>query len=98
MEISAIALQGLSVAQAQLEQAAGRFQTTTTSHRPIFSSITAAGTASIQDNSGDATPVDTADLSEAAVSLLSAKNAFATNIKLLKVADEMQRQAIDLIT
>jgi flagellar basal body rod protein FlgG len=98
MEISAIALRGLNEAQAQLEQAGGRFQTTTTSSRPIFSSITAAGTTSIKDNSGDGMPVDTANLSDAAVSLLSAKNAFATNIKLLKVADEMQRQAIDLVT
>jgi hypothetical protein len=53
--------------------------------------------ASVGSNTGDAPPVDTATLSEAAVSLLSAKNAFATDIKVLKVANEMQSQAIDLI-
>lgn len=78
MEISAIALQGLNQAQAQVEQAGGRL-------------------ASIGANSGDGTPVDTANLSEAAVSLLTGKNAFAANIQLLKVADEMQSQAISLL-
>lgn len=78
MEISAIALQGLNQAQAQVEQAGGRL-------------------ASIGASSGEGSPVDTADLSEAAVSLLSAKNAFATNIKLLKVANEMESQAISLL-
>jgi flagellar basal body rod protein FlgG len=97
MDISAIALQGLNQAQAQLEQAGGRFQTTCTCSRPVFSSITAAGVASIEANSGDGTPVDTANLSDAAVSVLAAKSAFAANIKLLKVADEMQSQAINLL-
>jgi hypothetical protein len=78
MQISAIALQGLNQAQAQVEQAGGRL-------------------ASIGANTVDGTPVDTADLSTAAVSLLSAKDSFATNIKLLKVADEMQGQAINLL-
>jgi hypothetical protein len=76
MEISAIALQGLNQAQAQVEQAGGRL-------------------ASIGANSGDGMPVDSVDLSDAAVSLLSGKNAFATDIKLLKVADEIQGQAVN---
>ena len=78
MDISAIALQGLNQAQAQLEQTGGRL-------------------ASIGDNTPDGTSVDTANLSDAAVSLLSAKNAFSTGIQLLKVADEMQSQAINLL-
>jgi hypothetical protein len=41
--------------------------------------------------------VDTAGLSDAAVALLAWKNAYAGDIQLLKVADKMQRQAIDLL-
>jgi hypothetical protein len=48
-------------------------------------------------NSGASTPVDTADLSDAAVSLLSGKDAFATDIKLLKVADDMKGQTLNLL-
>jgi hypothetical protein len=78
MEISAVALQGLNQAQAQVEQAG-------------------VWLASMAANTGEGPPVDTADLSEAARSLLSAKNAFAVNIKLLKVADEMQSQVLNLL-
>jgi hypothetical protein len=78
MEISAIALQGLNQAQAQVEHAGGRL-------------------ASIGANSGDGTLVDTADLTDATVSLLAGKNAFAANIQLLKVADQMQSKAINLL-
>ncbi len=53
--------------------------------------------ASIGTNSSQGTPVDTADLSDAAVSLLSGKNEFATNIQMLKVADEMQGQTLNLL-
>jgi hypothetical protein len=78
MQISAIALQGLNQAQAQVEHAGRQL-------------------ASIGSNTGDGADVDTADLSTAAVSLLSGKDAFATNIQLLKVADKMQGQAINLL-
>jgi hypothetical protein len=68
-----------------LDQAQGRFDQ-------------AAGQiASIGASSDDGTDVDTVDLSQAAVSLLSAKNDFATSLKLLKIADEMQGQAIDIL-
>jgi len=40
---------------------------------------------------------DTVDLSAEVVALLSAKNAFAAGIKVLRTADEMQRQTIDLL-
>lgn len=53
--------------------------------------------ASIGATSVNGAPADTADLSDAAVSLLSAKNGFATNIQLLEVADKMQGQAIHLL-
>jgi hypothetical protein len=78
MDISAIALQGLSQSEGQVARAGGKL-------------------ASIGINSGDNAPVDTADLSDAAVSLLSGKDAFATNIKLLKVADEMKGAALNLL-
>lgn len=78
MEISAIALQGLNQAQAQVEQAGGRL-------------------ASVGANFGDGTPVDSADLTDATVALLAGKNAFAADIQLLKVADQMQSQAINLL-
>jgi hypothetical protein len=77
MQISAIALQGLNQAQAQVDQAAGRL-------------------ASIGADTSQA-DVDTAGLSDAAVALLAWKNAYAGDIQLLKVADKMQRQAIDLL-
>jgi hypothetical protein len=53
--------------------------------------------ASIGSNTSQGTPVDTASLSDAAVSLLSGKNEFAANIQLLKVADEMQAQTVNLL-
>jgi hypothetical protein len=53
--------------------------------------------ASIGANSSDGIPADTVDLSQAAVSLLSAKNEFAANLKVLKIADELQRQTLDLL-
>lgn len=73
------------IALQSLNQAQGRFEQ-------------AAGqVASIGGNSSDGNPADSVDLSQAAVSLLSAKNDFATSLKLLKVADEMQGQVIDLL-
>ena len=40
---------------------------------------------------------DTADLSQAAVALLSAKDEFAANLKVVEAADKMQRATIDLL-
>jgi flagellar basal body rod protein FlgG len=45
----------------------------------------------------DGTPVDTVDLSQAMVLLLSARNQFEANIAVLKTADEMQRQVFDVL-
>jgi flagellar basal body rod protein FlgC len=45
----------------------------------------------------DGTPVDTIDLSQAIVSLLSARNQFEANIAVLKTADEMQRHVVDVL-
>lgn len=41
--------------------------------------------------------VDTANLSQAATALLSAKGDFESNLELMKTADEMQQTAIDLL-
>ncbi len=40
---------------------------------------------------------DAVDLSQAAVSLLTAKNQFALNINLLEVAENMQKTTIDIL-
>lgn len=40
---------------------------------------------------------DTVDLSSAAVDLLSAKNEFQLNIKMLKAADDMLKQTLDIL-
>jgi flagellar hook protein FlgE len=40
---------------------------------------------------------DTVDLSAAAVSMLTARNDFAANLNVLKIADKMQRSAIDML-
>lgn len=52
---------------------------------------------SIGSNPSQNTPVDTASLSEAAVSLIAGKDAYATGIKVLETANVMERQAIDLL-
>lgn len=46
--------------------------------------------------SPDGAPVDPVDLSGEAVALLSARNNFETNARVLETADEMQRQVLDL--
>jgi flagellar hook protein FlgE len=43
------------------------------------------------------TTADETDLSQAAVGLLTAKNDFEGNLKILKVADQMERSTIDLL-
>ena len=40
--------------------------------------------------------LDTVDLSQEAVGLVTAKNQFSANIHVLKVADDMQQRAINL--
>jgi hypothetical protein len=55
------------------------------------SQIAAAGLPPV-DSTGD-----TVNLSQAAVALLSAKDDFAANLKVMKTADEMQRVAINLL-
>lgn len=47
--------------------------------------------------SSTGTPFDSVDLSQEAVALLSARNEFATNIKLLHTADDLAQWAIDLL-
>lgn len=47
-------------------------------------------------SSPEGTPFDTVDLSAAAVALLSSRNEFVTNIKVLHTADEIERQAINV--
>ena len=77
MDISAIALQGLNQADAQLQQAASAIATAAT------------------DSSGGGN-VDTVDIASEIVALSAAKNLFATNLGVLKVADEIQKNTIDI--
>ena len=78
MDLSAIALQGLGQAEAQLETAAAR--------------IASAGALS-----PDGANADTVDISTEIVALLSAKNQFSLNLTTLKLADEVQKNTIDLL-
>jgi hypothetical protein len=48
-------------------------------------------------DSPDGAPADTVDLSAATVGLLAARAEFAAQIQLLKVADEMERRAFDVL-
>jgi hypothetical protein len=43
------------------------------------------------------TTADETDLSQAAVGLLAAKDDFEGNLKVLKVADQMERSTIDML-
>ena len=47
--------------------------------------------------SPDGSGVDSVSLSEQTVSLLSAKNAFEMNVSVMKIANEMEGRAIDLL-
>ena len=53
-----------------------------------------ASAAQLSSGSG---PVDVADLSETAVSLLATKNDFTANVQVLKTADDIQRETINLL-
>jgi len=57
----------------------------------------AASIASAASLSPDTAPADAVDLSAEMIALLAAKNAFAANLATLKVADDVQKSAIDLI-
>jgi hypothetical protein len=57
----------------------------------------AAGVADDTRASPDGAAIDTVDLSTAMVGLLSARNGVEANVKLLKIANDMQRQIIDLL-
>lgn len=78
MGISAIALQGLQQADAQLTNAASRI-------------------ASAAALSPDGSNVDVVDISAEMVALLSARNQFSVNVATLKVANEVQQKAVNLI-
>ena len=78
MDLSAIALQGLQQADAQLNQAATII-------------------ASFGMTSPDGAGLDTVDLSAEVIALLSAKTQTSANLATLKTADEIQKNAIDLI-
>jgi hypothetical protein len=58
---------------------------------------TASRLSRIAAPTSDGTPIDTVDLSTAAVELLAARQDFAINIRLLKTADEVERQAVNLL-
>lgn len=74
-----------SIALRGLDQAQTRFERA------------AVGVAGITRASPDGAAIDTVDLSTAMVSLLSTKNDVEANLKLLKIANDMQRQVIDLL-
>jgi hypothetical protein len=66
-----------------LEGAQGRFERAASRLSAAASSEPAAG--------------DVMDLSQTAVNLLSAKNDFEGNLKIMAVADEMDRATIDML-
>ena len=47
--------------------------------------------------SPDGAPVDTVDLSTAAVALLQARNLMAVNVKVAQTANEMAKHTLDLL-
>ena len=73
-----------SIALHGLEQAQGRVEQS------------AGRLASVGAGSSEEMPVDSADISQEVVALLAAKNAFAANLGVLKVANEMQGLVLDL--
>ena len=57
----------------------------------------ASNIASFQANTPAGAGVDTVDLSAAVVELLSAKNNYSANAATVKVAEEIQKNTIDLL-
>ena len=78
MQIPALsaALEGMSRAETQLNQAAGDIARATTVSPPA---------------------VDFVDLSTSMVSLLQSRNSFDANTKVFKVADEMQKNLLNVL-
>ena len=74
-----------SIALRGLDQAQTRFERA------------AVGVAGVTGASPDGAAIDTVDLSTAMVSLLSTQNDVEANVKLLKIANDIQRQIIDLL-
>ena len=52
---------------------------------------------SAQRLAGTADPGDTTDLSQEAVALLQARNSFAANVQVAKIANEMEKRTVDLL-
>jgi hypothetical protein len=83
MDISSVALSGLQQAQTSFDGAASRVAT--------------AGQTTVSGETVDTrADIDVVDFSTAAVSMLSAKNDVSIGIAVLKKANEIQRQALDL--
>lgn len=74
-----------AIASAGLEVAQSRFDKAAT------------GIASASESTGPAPPADTVSLSQQAVSLLSARNEFQTDLQLAHVADEMHKATVNLL-
>ena len=53
--------------------------------------------AGVEASTPDGADVDTVDLSAEAVALLSASKQFAANVNVLKVADNMQKNLVNLL-
>ena len=76
------ALEGMSRAETQLNQAAGDIaRSTTVDVTPVVPRVSG----------------DIVDLSAPMVSLLQARNSFDANSKVIKVADEMQKSLLDVV-
>jgi hypothetical protein len=78
MDLSAIALQGLQQAEAQLEKAATRI-------------------ASVGAASPEGANLDTVVLSTEMVALMSARNQSSFSLSVLKTANEIQKNVLDLV-
>jgi len=56
-----------------------------------------AATAIANPGSSSGTNSDTVDLSAEMVALMSAKNDFSANLSVIKTADEIEKQTVDLM-
>ncbi len=74
-----------SIALSGLDQAQTRFDQA------------AVRVASVPGASADGTPVDTVDLSTAAVAVLSARYDVEASLKMVKIANDMQYQILQLL-
>jgi hypothetical protein len=76
----------LGIAQQGMQQAQGQFDKTA-------QSIAQVGL----NTGGSQAPSDSVNLSDAAVSLLSSKNQFETDVAVAHTADEMQKSTLSLL-